>query len=152
MALHKADIKGFWTVTLHNQAGSLVTKVSGENVFTTSGKVAWASYLATCVTAAYTFPFNYVAVGTDSTAEAVGNTALGAEVLRVTGTASYQATGIYQVIATFGTGVGSLVVTEYGLFNTITSGGGTLCARDTEAAIAKSSTDVLTVQTQITFS
>lgn len=92
----------------------------------------------------------YVAIGTDSTAEAASNTALGAEVSRHTGTVSYVSGQIYQVVATFATGSGTGAIYEYGLFSSNTAG--TMLARDTEAVINKGANDTLTVTAQFTLS
>jgi hypothetical protein len=92
----------------------------------------------------------YAAIGTDATAEAASNTALGAETGRHTGTASYSANAIYEVVATFATGSGTGAIAEYGLYDTNT--GGTLFSRDTEDVINKGANDTLTVTYQLTFS
>ena len=92
----------------------------------------------------------YVGIGTDSTAEAASNTVLGAETARHTGTVSYISNQIYQVKATFGTGLGTGAIVEYGLFSSSTAG--TLFARDTESVINKGANDTLTVTAQFTVS
>ncbi len=73
--------------------------------------------------------FNYVAVGTDGTAPAASQTALGAEVMRVQASYSKDAnTGECSVDATFNI-TGSYALQECGLFNA--SAGGTMYCRDT---------------------
>ena len=57
---------------------------------------------------------------------------------------------IYQVKATFGTGLGTGAIVEYGLFSSSTAG--TLFARDTESVINKGANDTLTVTAQFTVS
>jgi hypothetical protein len=91
----------------------------------------------------------FVGIGTDSTAEAASNTALGTEVSRHTGTAGHSG-AVYSVIATFAAGSGTGAIVEYGLFNSNT--GGTMFSRDTEAVINKGALDTLTVTTEVTFS
>ena len=100
--------------------------------------------------AAATFTAKYPAIGTDSTAEAVGNTGLGTEVSRHTGTVTYTSGGIFEVVATFATGSGTGAIVEYGLYSSST--GGTLISRDTESAINKGANDTLTITYQLTFS
>ena len=92
----------------------------------------------------------YVAVGTDSTAEAASNTALGTELARHTGTVSYISNQIYQVKATFAAGVGTGAIVEYGIFSSNTAG--TMLARDTDSVINKGASDSLEVTAQITLS
>ncbi len=143
-------MKGKWFVYLYGPDGTLKDTRSGVNVVTTVGKEFMASFLNSAVAAAATFTGKYIAIGTNSTAEAAGDTALGTESSRHTGTASYLSGQIFQVKATFATGSGTGAIVEYGLLSTNT--GGTLIARDTEAAINKGANDTLTVVCQMTLS
>lgn len=143
-------LSGKWTATLTGPDGHPKQKIAGTNVICTNGKEFLASFLHSAAAAASTFTMRYVAVGTDSTAEAASNTALGSELTRVSGIVSYVSNQIYQVTATFGTGIGTGAIVEYGLFSS--SSGGTLLARDTEAVINKGANDTLTVVAQITLS
>jgi len=144
------ELKGHYWARLYGAPGELKQEVRGENVVTTVGKEFIASFLRSAAAAAATFTARYIAIGTDSTAEAVGNTALGTEAARQTGTASYTSGGIYNVVATFASGSGTGAITEYGLFSSST--GGTLISRDTESVINKGANDVLTVGYELTFS
>lgn len=73
--------------------------------------------------------FNYVAIGTDGTAPAASQTALGAEVMRVQGTyAKDSNVGECSMDATFNI-TASYALQECGLFNA--SSGGTMYCRDT---------------------
>jgi len=73
--------------------------------------------------------FDYIAIGTDGTAPAASQTALGAEVMRVQASYSKDAnTGECSVDATFNI-AGSYALQECGLFNAST--GGTMYCRDT---------------------
>ena len=143
-------IEGYWQLELRDGQGNLKEKRAGTNVVTDVGKEYLASFLASAAAGASTFTMKYVAIGTDSTTEAASNTALGTEVSRHTGTVSYISNQIYQVRATFATGSGTGSIVEYGLFSSNT--GGTLFARDTELAINKTASDVLTVVAQFTIS
>ena len=145
------------TITLRGRyravltSGDVVKEVrEGDNVVTTVGKEFIASFLKSAAAAASTFTAKYLAIGTDSTAEAVGNTALGTELARTTGTVSYTSGGIYNVVATFASGSGTGAIVEYGLFSSST--GGTLLSRDVESVINKSANDTLTVTYTLTFS
>lgn len=150
MSQDKIKMKGEWFVTLYGPDGNIKEKRQGFNVVTTVGKEFLASFLNSAVAAASTFTGKYIGIGTNSTAEAAGDTALGTEVSRSTGTASYISGQIFQVTATFAAGSGTGAITEYGLFSSNTAG--TLIARDTEAAINKGASDTLTVTAQLTIS
>jgi hypothetical protein len=142
-------LRGRWKATL--ESGGVVKQVvEGDNVICTNGKEFLASFLSSAAAAASTFTCKYVAIGSDSTGEAAGNTALGTELARHTGTVSYVSGCIYQVTATFASGTGTGNVYEYGLLSSST--GGTLLSRDTETLIAKGASDSLTTVLQITIS
>jgi hypothetical protein len=140
---------GNWTYTLQREDGTIEVR-KGTNVVCTNGKEFLASFLYSAAAAASTFTMKYVAIGSDSTAEAAANTALGTELSRHTGTVSYVSNQIFRVTATFAAGSGTGSVYEYGLFSSST--GGTMLARDTEALISKGAGDILTVQANFTLS
>lgn len=150
MSNKEVKMKGEWFIKLYGPDSELKQEISGFNVVTTAGKEFIASFFNSAVAAASTFTAKYIAIGTDSTGEAIGNTALGAESARTTGTASYISGQIFQVKATFTTGVGTGAIVEYGLLSS--SSVGTLVARDTEAVINKGANDTLTVVCQLTVS
>ena len=143
-------LKGRYFAKLYGPDGTVKAERAGDNVVTTVGKEFLASFLQSAAAAASTFTCRYAAIGTDSTAEAAANTALGTELSRHTGTVSYVSGGIYQVTATFAAGAGTGAIVEYGLFSSST--GGTLFSRDTEAVINKGASDTLTVVYQLTLS
>lgn len=146
----KTELKGRWFIKLYGEDGELKDERSGFNVITTNGLDFLASFLGSAAATASTFTMQYVAIGTDSTAEAASNTALGTEASRTTGTVSYVSDAIYRVTATFAAGSGTGAIVEYGLFSSST--GGTMLNRDTEAVINKGASDVLVVQTDVTLS
>jgi len=94
--------------------------------------------------------FNYVGIGTGTTAEASGDTALQAEIgTRQQQTSpTFPATGQGQVVISFAAGNGTGAITEAGLFNA--SSGGTMLARKTFAVINKGASDVLQITWQVT--
>jgi hypothetical protein len=139
---------GEWNIVLRGPDGEVKETRDGHNVVCDNGKEFLASFLNSAVAAASTFTMRYVAVGTDSTAEAASNTALGTELSRHTGTVSYVSNQIFQVKATFATGSGTGAIVEYGLFSSST--GGTMLNRDTEDVINKGANDTLEVTMQLT--
>ncbi len=143
-------LTGRYFATLYGPDGNVKDKVVTDNVVTTVGKEFLASFLYSASVAAATNTAKYAVIGTDSTGEAVGNTALGTEIARHTGTVSYVSGAIYQVTATFAAGSGTGDVVEYGIYTSNT--GGTLLSRATKSAIAKGASDSLTVVFQVTLS
>jgi hypothetical protein len=144
-------LSGRFTAVLHGPDGKEKQRVEGPNVICTNGKEFLASFLQSATASGgATFTCKYIAIGTDGTAEAAANTALGTELSRMTGTVSYISNQIYQVKATFATGSGTGAIVEYGLFSSST--GGTMLARDVETVINKGASDTLTVTHQITIS
>jgi len=141
-------INGEWKAICRGPDGEIKCTKQGHNVIATNGKEFLASFLNSAVAAAATFTQRFIAVGTDSTAEAAANTALGTEVIRTTGTVSYVSNQIYQVKATFATNSATGDISEYGLFDS--SSAGTMLSRDTEGTIAVGASDTLEVTAQIT--
>jgi hypothetical protein len=88
----------------------------------------------------------YHGIGTNSGAEAVGDTALGAELstvynpdnTRATGTLAEGAANIYRTVGT-NTVDGSATITEHGIFSQAATGGGVLLDRSVFAGIGLSS-------------
>ena len=143
-------VKGQFFIRCYGPDGVLKSERSGPNVITDGGKEYLASFLNSAANGTSTFPVRYISVGTSTSPEAASNIAMGAALVRQTGTASYISGSIYQVKATFPSGLAVGQVAEYGMFNT--SAGGTLVSRDTESTIAVGASDTLTVTWQMTLS
>lgn len=143
-------LKGRYFAYVYGPDGELKDSRAGNNVVCTNGKEWLASFMSSAAAAAATNTARYLAVGTDSTAEAASNTALGTEVARHTGTVSYVSGQIYQVTATFATGVAAGAIVEYGLFDS--NSAGTMLSRDTEGVMTVGASDTLTIIYQLTFS
>lgn len=144
------NVYGNWKMELRGPDGAIKQTMAGSNVVCDNGKEFLANFLYSATAAAATFTMRYIAIGTDSTAEAASNTVLGVEAARHTGIVSYISNQIYQVKATFVAGLGTGAIVEYGLFSSSTAG--TMLARDTEAVINKGASDSLTVTAQFTIS
>ena len=144
-------ISGQWWMTLYGAPGEIKEQRHGHNVVVTTGHQFLADFLASAAAAASTFTMRYIAIGNDSTPEAIGNTALGGELARVSATVS-AATAIYRLTATYASGIGTGNIYEYGVMSTITAGAGTMFSRDVEGLITKSANDQLVVTTEITIS
>ena len=139
---------GKWTAILTGPDGAVKDMRSGTNKVVDSGTEFLSSFFNSAATAAATFTMRYIALGTDGTAAAASNTALGTEISRHTGVVSNNSTSVFEVRATFAAGSGTGAVVEYGLLSSNTAG--TLMARDIEAVINKGASDTLTVTHQLT--
>lgn len=143
-------LKGQWFVKLYGPDGTLKDEREGPNVVCTNGKEFLASFLYSAALAAATNTMKYIAVGSGIVGEAAGDTALGDETARHTGTVSYISGGIFRVIATFATNSAVGSISEYGVLDSNTAG--TMLNRDTEATINVGAADVLTVYCDLTIS
>lgn len=95
-------------------------------------------------------PISHVAIGTDNTAEADGNTALGTQVHRKAWSAFTRSNNVLTLTASFGDGEGEGLIAEAGLFNAATSG--TMFARTRlNPARQKATSDVLDLTWTLTF-
>ncbi len=99
-------LKGTYRAVLTGPDGHVKQIVEAPNVVTTNGKEFLARFLYSATTSGAN-TLKYVVIGSDATAEAVGNTSLGTELSRHTGTVSYTSGGIYNVVATFAAGSGT---------------------------------------------
>lgn len=148
---HKASqflITGTVLLQVFNPASGLVQVSMGFNTVTTAGK-GWV--IDRIQTAASTPAImDYQAIGSGSTASAVGDTALETELARGQGTLSQPTATTDRLVTTFAAGTGTGTVTETGRLNASSSG--TLLARQVFSAVTKGSGDSLTVTHDITIS
>jgi len=136
-------IKGKLTVQLIRD-GKVIDERKVTNVIVTTGKALVATLVSGSGTA-----FSHMAIGTDSTAEVVGDSALGAETGRVTLTSKAVTNNTVQYIGDFpaGTGTGSIV--EAGVLNAASAG--TMLNRTTFSAVNKTASDALKITWDVTF-
>jgi hypothetical protein len=95
---------------------------------------------------------SHMAVGTDGTAPAAGNTTLTAELARValTQAGGSVAGAVVTYQASFPAGVGTGALQEAGLFNSAALNGGDMAARVTFGLVTKGANDVTTITWTIT--
>jgi hypothetical protein len=117
-----------------------------KNLVVTVGK----DWIASRMVGTASNVMDYMAVGTDSTSPAAGNTTLGTEVARVSTTVSggTASTNTVTYVATFPAGTGTGALTEAGIFNANSSG--TMLSRTTYSVINKGSGDEMTVTWVVT--
>ena len=124
-------------ITVANPKGNIKHETIIPNVVVTTGKNLIASRLKDDSTDAMT----HMALGTGTTAAAVGNTTLVSEVARVALISTTVTDNAVAYVATFGAGTGTGAITEAGLFNA-SSAGAMLC-RTVFSAINKGAADTL---------
>ncbi|MEM2140876.1 MAG: hypothetical protein QXJ74_09910 [Nitrososphaera sp.] len=149
--------KGNVDIALYDEFGVLKDERHIDNLIVDAGVQGVASRLAPHDGSINpTTPYNYIALGTGSTAVAAGDTALAAELtagpnyarLQDT-TAQYsESTKKLVLSVTFAPGQGTGALRESGIFNA--AAGGNMFARQTFAEIQKASGDTLTVTWTIT--
>lgn len=148
-------IKGTVHITVKDYLGNIkFDKDLGENLVTNAGKAAIAGLVGNVggVTA-----FIYLALGTSSTAVAVTDTTLGAEIVdtglaRVAATVSRTTTSVTNdttQYTTTWTATGTKSIQECGIFNASSSG--TLLAHKLTGSISVSNTDTLTLTYKVQY-
>jgi hypothetical protein len=92
----------------------------------------------------------HMAVGTNSTAPADANTALGAENGRVALASATSSSNVVTYTATFPAGTGTGALVEAGIFNA--SSAGTMLCRTTFAVVTKGAADAMSITWTVTVS
>jgi hypothetical protein len=139
----EVTLKGHVTVAIN---GEVVQEI--PNLVVTTGK----GYVVSRMKDATATAMTHLAVGTNSSAAAAGDTALGAEVGRValTSTTVVSAAGTITYVATLTAGTGTGALTEAGLFNA--SSGGTMLCRTVYSTVNKGANDSMTLTWVLTAS
>jgi len=126
---------------LHMRGGEVISDETVDNLITTVGK-SWIA--ARQKDSGQPAQLSHMACGTNSTAAAVGDSTLGAEIARValTTAGGTVSANVVTYVATFPAGTGTGAVTEIGLFNAASSG--TLVSRAVFAVKNKEAGDAIT--------
>ena len=139
-------LRGHFDILHFDPEGNLIEERHGSNVITNAGLAAVAGLILTDVTVD---DFDYIAIGTGTTAEAATDTTLEAEITtgggeRAAGTGTRvtttQTNDTAQLVNTFSF-TASFAVTEAGILNAAT--GGDLLCRKTFSAVNVASGDSL---------
>jgi len=120
------------------------TVLEKKNLIVTAGK----AFLANAVLNSSASPFTNMAIGTGTTAAALGDTTLGSELARSAFTSSSVASNVVTLSTTYAAGTGTGALTEAGIFNA--GSGGTMLSRVVFSAINKGAADSLTITWTIT--
>ena len=132
--------------------GAVAIALNGEvvqeipNLVVTAGKNFVASRMKDTTKAAMT----HMAIGTNNTTAAVGQTSLSAEVARGALTSTTVSNNTIAYVETFAAGTGTAAIVEAGVFNA-SSSGDMLC-RTVFAVVNKGSADAMTITWTITVS
>lgn len=137
-------VTGELRITVTNPEGNIKQEVVIPNLVVTVGKNFIASRMKDATATAMT----HMAIGSGTTAAAVGDTTLGTELGRVTLTSTTVTTNNVAYVATFPAGTGTGAVTEAGLFNA--SSAGTLLCRTVFSVINKGAADTLGITWTVT--
>lgn len=146
-------LKGHVRATLRDAvSGEVLKVVEVDNIITTVGKNLLADALASSPPTDDPY-INYVAIGTNSTTPAVGDTQLGTENARVVTPSHTAAAGVAYISGFFPAGTGTGTIREAGLFadGTASANSGVLFSH-VALNIVKAATNTLTIDWTITIS
>lgn len=133
------------SIVLTGPDGQVKEKHEVKNLVVTTGK----NFIAGRMTGTAN-TMSHMAIGSDSTAAAAADTALGTELGRVAITSGTTTDAVTTYTATFGAGTGTGAVVEAGLFNA--SSAGTMLCRTTFSVVNKGANDTMTITWAITIS
>lgn len=144
MQIEKLKFTGEVTVRRYNEiSGELLEEWVIKNLVVTTG-INWI--IDRLKNASNVM--SHLAVGTNTTAAAAANTALGAELTRVALTSSTPSAGTITYVASLPAGTATGALTEAGLFNAAT--GGTMLARTVFPVVNKGANDAISITWAIT--
>ena len=139
-------ITGSLNIILVDETGIVKDERDIKNVVVTTGK----GYIASRMKDATATAMSHMAIGTDTTAAVVGDTALVSEANRQALTSTAVSGGQVTYSATFGNGQGTGALTEAAILNA--SSGGTMLCRTVFSVINKGANDTLAITWTVTVS
>lgn len=137
---------GSLRVVLFDKDGAVKEEHYLKNLVVSVGKNFVASRMVNTTSAV----MSHMAVGSDGTAAALGNTALGSELGRVALASSSSAANVVTYTATFPAGTATGAIVEAGIFNA--GAAGTMLCRTTFAVVNKSADDAMSITWTVTIS
>lgn len=137
--------KGQLNILLTGSDGKVKVNETVKNLVVDAGK-GWIA--ARMTEASIPDEMSHMAVGTDNTAAAGGQTTLVAENARVALSTTTISTNTVEYVATFGAGTGTAALVEAGILNA--GSGGTLLCRTVFSVVNKGADDTLTITWTIT--
>lgn len=146
MLQEQLKVTGKVNVKVFDKAGNLKEEKDINNLVVTTGK----GFIASRMVGTSAAVMSHMAIGSDNTAAANGDTALGTELGRVAIDSGTASGSVATYVATFPAGTGTGAVVEAGLFNASSSG--TLLCRTVFSVVNKGADDAMTITWQITVS
>jgi beta-xylosidase len=138
-------VTGEVAITVFDKDGNVKQKQSIKNLVVSAGRDFIASRMVGTPTA-----MSHMAVGSGAVAAALANTALGAELGRVTLATNTSSVNVVTYTANFPAGTGTGALTEAGVFNA--SSAGTMLCRTVFAVVNKGADDAMSITWQVTVS
>jgi hypothetical protein len=140
----RASVVGRLMIEVFGPDGELKERRELHNLVVTAGKGLIASRMCNAGTAP-----THMAIGTNSTAAAAGDTTLGTEAGRVALTSSTPTSNTATYVASFPAGTGTGAIVEAGILNA--SSGGTLLCRSVFSVVNKAAGDSMSITWVLTF-
>jgi hypothetical protein len=137
---------GSLKIQVIDSQGNLKEERNIDNLVVTTGK----NYIASRMVGTASTVMSHMAVGTDDTSPAAGDTALIAEAGRVALSSFTASTNSVTATATFPAGTGTGALVEAGILNA--SSGGTMLCRTTFSVVNKAAGDSVAITWTITVS
>lgn len=137
---------GSLRVVITGKDGKVKEERTFANLVVTTGK----DFVASRMVGTASNVMSHMAIGSDSTAAAAGDTALGAELGRVALAGASATANVVTYTATFPAGTGTGAVVEAGIFNA--SSAGTMLCRTVFAVVNKGVDDAMSVTWTVTIS
>ena len=138
--------KGNVQLEVFDKDGNLKESQEIKNVVVTVG----LGYIASRMKDATATAMSHMAIGSDNTAAAAGNTALGTELGRVALTSTTVTSNSVAYVGDFPAGTGTGAVVEAGILNA--GSGGTLLCRTVFSVVNKAAADTLKITWTVTVS
>ena len=137
-------VTGELRITVTNPEGNIKQEVVVPNLVVTTGK----NFIASRMAGTSSNVMSHMAIGSGTTAAAVGDTTLETELGRVSLTSATVTSNSVAYVATFPAGTGTGAVTEAGILNASSSG--TLLCRTVFSVINKGAADTLGITWTVT--
>tara|TARA_B100000131_G_C18085993_1_gene600164 strand:- start:1213 stop:1656 length:444 start_codon:yes stop_codon:yes gene_type:complete len=139
-------VTGGLKVEVKDKDGNVKDSRELKNLVVTAG----LGYIASRMKEATATAMSHMAIGTDNTAAAAGDTTLGTEAARQALTSTTVSSNTVEYVASFAAGTGTGAITEAGILNG--ASGGTLLCRTVFSVVNKGASDSMTITWTITIS
>lgn len=139
--------RGELDIVLLDADGNTKEKIHINNLVVQAGR----DFIADRIISSSNFdPMTHMAVGEDTTAVALSDTALGSELYRQGFDSATRSNSVITFITTYAPGDATGAITEAGIFNSTT--GGTMLCRTQFAVVNKSAADTMIITWTVTIS